>query len=86
MPSEVLADMAGDSKKTKDSITATNGESLLAQSIQTGNQQMIAKIDQLINLMANGGIAVNMDGQRVQNALSRANYRSGGFGQSTCLA
>ena len=86
MPSEVLADMAGDSKKTKDSITATNGESLLAQSIQTGNQQMIAKIDQLINLMANGGIAVNMDGQRVQNALSRANYRSGGFGQSTSLA
>ena len=86
MPSEVLADMTGDSKKTKDSITATNGESLLAQSIQTGNQQMIAKIDQLINLMANGGIAVNMDGQRVQNALSRANYRSGGFGQSTTLA
>ena len=86
MPSEVLADMTGDSKKTKDSITTTNGESLLAQSIQTGNQQMIAKIDQLINLMANGGIAVNMDGQRVQNALSRANYRSGGFGQSTTLA
>jgi hypothetical protein len=58
----------------------------LISAINTSNQQLIAKMDQLINLMANGGIAVNMDGQRVQNALSRVNYRSGGFGQSTTLA
>lgn len=58
----------------------------LISAINTSNQQLIAKMDQLINLMANGGIAVNMDGQRVQNVLSRVNYRSGGFGQSTTLA
>jgi len=61
-------------------------DNVLISAINTSNQQLIAKMDQLINLMANGGIAVNMDGQRVQNALSRVNYRSGGFGQSTTLA
>ena len=44
------------------------------------------KIELLTSLMSNGGIAVNLDGQRVNAALSKVSYRSGGFGQSTSLA
>jgi hypothetical protein len=58
-------------------------DNTLIQTIQSGNQQMVAKIDQLISMMANGGIAVNLDGQLVSRQLSTTAYRSGGFGQST---
>ena len=52
-------------------------------SIQSGNQQLVAKLDQLIAMMANGGISVNLDGQRVTAALATTNLKSGGFGQAT---
>ena len=33
--------------------------------------------------MSNGGISVNLDGQRVTAALATTNLKSGGFGQAT---
>jgi hypothetical protein len=86
MPSEVLSDLSGDAKNTKAGIAASSGESALVSAIQTSNQQLVAKMDQLMTMMANGGIAVNLDGQRVNAALSKTTYRSGGFGQATSLA
>jgi hypothetical protein len=86
MPSEVLSDLSGDAKNTKAGIATSSGESVLVSAIQTSNQQLVAKMDQLIAMMANGGIAVNLDGQRVNAALSKTTYRSGGFGQATSLA
>jgi len=61
-------------------------DNTLMQTIQSGNQQLIAKIDQLITMMANGGIAVNIDGQLVNRAISTSTLKSGGFGQSTTRA
>ena len=55
----------------------------LQQVIEVSNQQLIQKLDQLINLMSNGGIAVNLDGQLVSRGLATSTYKSGGFGQST---
>jgi hypothetical protein len=86
MPSEVLSDIAGDTKKSKETINAGAGEGNLLQTIQAGNQQLAQKLDTLINLMANGGIAVNLDGQRINAALSTSMLKSGGFGQATTRA
>jgi len=83
MPSEVLSDITGDTKKSKETINAAAGEGNLLQTIQAGNQQLAQKLDTLINLMANGGIAVNLDGQRINAALSTTILKSGGFGQAT---
>lgn len=63
-----------------------NIDSTLVGTIQSGNQQLVAKIDQLINMMANGGIAVNLDGQKINAALSTTMLKSGGFGQATTRA
>jgi hypothetical protein len=63
-----------------------NIDNALVNTIQSGNQQMVAKIDQLIAMMANGGIAVNLDGQRINAALSTTMLKSGGFGQATTRA
>lgn len=77
----------------KDAVTSINklsdlnsDKQELKTTIESGNQKVVETLNKLINLMTNGGIAINMDGQSVQNALSRANLRSGGFGQSTTLA
>jgi hypothetical protein len=86
MPSEVLSDLTGDAKKVNESISTTGGDNLLVQTIQSGNQQLVAKMDQLIAMMANGGIAVNLDGQRINAALSTTMLKSGGFGQATTRA
>jgi hypothetical protein len=86
MPSEVLSDLSGDAKNTKAGIATSSGESVLVSAIQTSNQQLVAKMDQLIAMMANGGIAVNLDGQRVNAALSTTMLKSGGFGQATTRA
>ena len=86
MPSEVLSDITDDSKKRKGSINVTGEDNLLVQTIQSGNQQLVAKMDQLIAMMANGGIAVNLDGQRINAALSTTMLKSGGFGQATTRA
>jgi hypothetical protein len=54
--------------------------------LKEGLVMVAQKIENLTSMMANGGIAVNLDGQRVNAALSRTSYRSGGFGQATSLA
>lgn len=64
----------------------TKADTTLIDTIQSGNQQLAAKLDQLMSMMSNGGIAVNLDGQRVSATLARTTYRSGGFGQSTSNA
>ena len=84
-PSEVLSDITGDVKKTGTDVKSLNNDGL-NNVIQSGNQQMVAKIDQLISMMANGGIAVNLDGQRINAALSTTMLKSGGFGQATTRA
>jgi hypothetical protein len=54
--------------------------------LKEGLTMVAQKIENLTSMMANGGIAVNLDGQRVNAALSKTTYRSGGFGQATSLA
>jgi hypothetical protein len=58
----------------------------LKQAIRDGNDRLVNGIENLTNLLINGGIAVNLDGQRVSRQLSTTAYRSGGFGQSTSRA
>ena len=58
----------------------------LKQTILETNDKLVKSIETLTSMMANGGIAVNLDGQRINAALSKVSYRSGGFGQSTSLA
>lgn len=55
----------------------------LKQTIRDGNDRLVKGIENLTNLLINGGIAVNLDGQLVSRQLSTTAYRSGGFGQST---
>jgi hypothetical protein len=56
------------------------------EEIKSGLAAVAQKIEILTNMMANGGIAVNLDGQLVSRGLATTNYRSGGFGQSTTRA
>lgn len=58
----------------------------LKQTIRETNDRLVKSVENLTSMMANGGIAVNLDGQRVTAALSKTTYRSGGFGQATSLA
>ena len=82
MPNQTLSDITEDTKKTGNVSKSLNNDNL-NNSIQSGNQQLVAKLDQLIAMMANGGISVNLDGQRVTAALATTNLKSGGFGQAT---
>jgi len=56
------------------------------EEIKSGLAAVVQKIEILTNMMANGGIAVNLDGQLVSRGLSSTTYKSGGFGQSTTRA
>jgi len=51
--------------------------------LKTGMDEVVKKLDTLTSLMANGGIAVNIDGQLVSRQLATTRYRSGGFAQAT---
>lgn len=44
------------------------------------DNKIIAKLDELINLMANGGISVNIDGSKATHLLSRAQRERGAYG------
>jgi len=79
-PPEINVDSA-----TTNKLVETTDNTLISV-IKTSNQQLVAKIDQLMTMMANGGIAVNLDGQRINAALSTTILKSGGFGQSTTRA
>ena len=65
---------------------AEKSDNALISAIKTSNQQLIVKMDQLMTMMANGGIAVNLDGQLVSKQLATTAYRSGGFAQSTMIS
>jgi hypothetical protein len=51
--------------------------------VKAGMQVLADKFDALIGMMANGGIAVNLDGTRVNHALDTAKSRRGSYGQAT---
>jgi hypothetical protein len=51
--------------------------------LKSGLEVVAQKIEILTSMMANGGIAVNLDGQRINAALSTTILKSGGFGQAT---
>jgi len=48
--------------------------------IAEGNKQVVAKLDELITLMSNGGIAVNIDGTKASMLLAKAQKERGAFG------
>ena len=81
-------------KKTAELINATDaivlGQCLTAVGWVAGTVPSWVNKKNIVELsmadVANGGIAVNLDGQRVNAALSKTTYRSGGFGQATSLA
>ncbi len=76
-PPEINVDSA-----TTNKLVETTDNTLISV-IKTSNQQLVAKMDQLMTMLANGGIAVNLDGQRINAALSTTMLKSGGFGQAT---
>lgn len=77
-------------KKLNEQLSmAVEGKSQLNGTIKTANvsgekdarnKDIVDKLDQLINLMANGGIAVNIDGSKATSLLSRSQRERGAFG------
>ena len=63
--------LGGDSKKEENS------------EIKAGLEALGAKFDALTNMMASGGIVVNLDGTKVNNALARSASTRGAYGQAT---
>jgi len=60
--------------------TSKNKES---QELKQGLEVVAQKIEILTNMMANGGIAVNLDGQKVNYALAKSANNRGSLGQAT---
>lgn len=75
-----------DVKGTENLLKSTEAKEKQTTELKEGLAIVAQKIEVLTSLMANGGIGINLDGQRLNAALSKTNYRSGGFGQSTSLA
>lgn len=75
-----------DVKGTENLLKSTEAKEKQTTELKEGLAIVAQKIEVLTSLMANGGIGINLDGQRLNAALSKTNYRSGGFGQSTTLA
>lgn len=65
------------------SSTESAVKSQETQELKQGLDVVAQKIEILTNMMANGGIAVNLDGQRITATLSTTMLKSGGFGQAT---
>ena len=63
--------------------TTVGGNDALIEAIQKGNQQVVGKIDELLTALSNGGIAVNLDGVKVNYALAKSNLERGQLGQAT---
>ena len=53
--------------------------------IKAGLEALGAKFDALTNMMASGGIVVNLDGTKVNNALARSASTRGAYGQATIV-
>ena len=63
------------------SDSASNATSAL-NDIKASNEMVVNKIDELITLMASGGIAVNLDGTKVNQALATSAYTRGSRGSA----
>lgn len=64
----------------KSQLNGTIKTANVAGEKDTRNKDIVDKLDQLINLMANGGIAVNIDGSKATSLLSRSQRERGAFG------
>ena len=60
-------------------VKSANGPDLAGIIIESNNK-LVAKIDELIGLMSNGGIAVNIDGVKASTLLARAQKERGAYG------
>jgi hypothetical protein len=74
-----MSDVVFGSKEETGGGTAAKGSDL-GTIIAEGNKQVVAKLDELITLMSNGGIAVNIDGTKASMLLARAQKERGAFG------
>lgn len=59
-------------------LNISSGKSSI--STQSDNKAVVDKLNELINLMSSGGIAVNIDGAKASHLLSKAQKERGAFG------
>jgi hypothetical protein len=74
-----MSDVVFGNKEEKTAGGTASGSDL-GTIIAEGNKQVVAKLDELITLMSNGGIAVNIDGSKASMLLARAQKERGAFG------
>lgn len=65
------------------SLLGSGGKKEENSEIKAGLEALGAKFDALTNMMATGGIVVNLDGTKVNNALARSASTRGAYGQAT---
>ena len=65
------------------SLLGSGGKKEENSEIKAGLEALGAKFDALTNMMASGGIVVNLDGTKVNNALARSASTRGAYGQAT---
>jgi hypothetical protein len=75
---------ASDSNKT--SASDSNKTSTSLNDIKVSNEVIAQKIDELITLMANGGISVNLDGTRVNESLDTSRFNRGNRGIASSIS
>jgi len=75
--------LSSDSNKT--STSDRNKTSTYLNDIKVTNEVIASKIDELITLMSNGGIAVNLDGTRVNEALDTSRFNRGNRGSVSSI-
>ena len=73
---EDVSDSGSDSNKTSTSLN----------DIKVSNEVIASKIDELITLMANGGISVNLDGTRVNESLDTSRFNRGNRGIASSIS
>lgn len=77
---EDVSDSGSDSNKTG------NKTSTSLNDIKVSNEVIASKIDELITLMANGGISVNLDGTRVNESLDTSRFNRGNRGIASSIS
>jgi hypothetical protein len=65
---------------TKQTTSDVNSKLDISSIIVESNKKVVEKIDQLITMMATGGISVNIDGTKASHLLSKAQRERGAFG------
>lgn len=65
------------------SAAGSAAKSQETQELKQGLEVVAQKIETLTNMMASGGIAVNLDGQKVNYALAKSSNNRGSLGQAT---